>query len=76
MKVLLAAINAKYIHTSLAVRSLSCYAEHTLAQRSGAAGKPKKPDIAFAEYTLSFAVMVTALIGFGSMKKSLVTVPL
>ena len=53
MKVLLAAINAKYIHTSLAVRSLSCYAEHTLAQRSGAAGKPKKPDIAFAEYTIN-----------------------
>ena len=53
MRVLLAAINAKYIHTSLAVRSLSCYAENTLAQRSGSSGKPKKPDIDFAEYTIN-----------------------
>lgn len=53
MRVLLAAINAKYIHTSLAVRSLSCYAENTLAQRSGSSGKSKKPDIDFAEYTIN-----------------------
>lgn len=39
MRVLLAAINAKYIHTSLSVRALSAYVD--------------RPDVSFAEFTIN-----------------------
>lgn len=53
MKILLAAINAKYIHTSLAVRSLKCFAEDALLQGDGSEAEKKKAEIDFAEYTIN-----------------------
>lgn len=52
MKILLAAVNAKYIHSNLAVYSLKAYAEKSLAQ-SDCGGLNVKPDITIAEYTIN-----------------------
>ena len=44
MKILLAAINAKYIHSNLAVYSLKAYAEQRLT---------KQAEIVLCEYTIN-----------------------
>ena len=49
MKILLAAINAKYIHSNLAVHSLRAYAQsYYMPQEGGAA-----PETDIAEYTVN-----------------------
>ena len=53
MRILLAAVNAKYIHTNLAVRSLRCYARQCLAEEAGETGGTDLCDIAFSEYTIN-----------------------
>ena len=45
MKILLVAINAKYIHSNLAVYSLCAYAKKNI--------RSKKPEIEIAEYTIN-----------------------
>ena len=47
MKVLLTAINAKYIHSNLAVYSLKAYAERNLTEK-----KKECTEIELAEYTI------------------------
>lgn len=58
MKILLAAINAKYIHSNLAVYSLKAYAEEILKQKwQGENGtrvhRDELPQIELAEYTIN-----------------------
>lgn len=56
MKILLAAINAKYIHSNLAVYSLKAYAEQGLAKRHMAGedlAVHGSPEIEIAEYTIN-----------------------
>ena len=48
MRVLLTAINAKYIHSNLAVYSLKAYAEKNLTEQTS-----KKMEISLAEYTIN-----------------------
>ena len=48
MKILLTAINAKYIHSNPAVYSLAAYANHNLT-----AGEKEKCQIEIAEYTIN-----------------------
>ena len=48
MKVLLTAINAKYIHSNLAVYSLKAYAEKNLSENAKA-----DTEILLAEYTIN-----------------------
>lgn len=50
MKIVLAALNSKYIHSNLAVYSLKAYADDEL-QRCGDISEP--PDIEIAEYTIN-----------------------
>ena len=47
MKVLLTAINAKYIHSNLAVYSLKAYAERNLTEKT-----KECTEIELAEYTI------------------------
>ena len=47
MKILLTAVNAKYIHSNLAVYSLAAYAEARFA------GDGERPEIEIAEYTIN-----------------------
>ncbi|MDD3404466.1 MAG: B12-binding domain-containing radical SAM protein [Hespellia sp.] len=49
MKTLLTAINAKYIHSNLAVYSLKAYAEEHLKEKM----PPEEADIELAEYTIN-----------------------
>ncbi len=50
MKILLAAVNAKYIHSNLAVHSLAAYARHKLSCET----RPSEmPQIEIAEYTIN-----------------------
>ncbi len=55
MKVLLTAINAKYIHSNLAVHSLKAYAQSYLSSRNrkDLAGCKEKIQIDIAEYTIN-----------------------
>ena len=52
MKILLAAVNAKYIHSNLAVYSLRAYALENLGDFLNA-GTSDQPDISIAEYTIN-----------------------
>ena len=58
MNVLLAAINAKYIHSNLAVYSLKAYAEEKWDSEAGQKEiqEDTKPIIAIAEYTINQTV--------------------
>ena len=58
MNVLLAAINAKYIHSNLAVCSLKAYAEEKWDSEAGQKEiqEDTKPIIAIAEYTINQTV--------------------
>ncbi len=54
MKILLVAVNAKYIHSNLAVRSLKMYAEREAATNTEtAADDAASPHIDIAEYTIN-----------------------
>ena len=50
MKILLTAVNAKYIHSNLAIYSLSSYAEKMLSQDMALS---VMPEIEIAEYTIN-----------------------
>ena len=52
MQILLAAVNAKYIHSNLAVYSLKAYAEKSFGC-SNYAGLSVKPELSIAEYTIN-----------------------
>ncbi len=58
MNVLLAAINAKYIHSNLAVYSLKAYAEKKWNEKAeqGNIAEETKPSISIAEYTINQTV--------------------
>ena len=51
MKILLAAVNAKYIHSNLAIYSLKAYAEAKSMDWRG--NKPEQGGIELAEYTIN-----------------------
>ena len=53
MKILLTAINAKYIHSNLAVYSLKAYAEEALKAKAAEECLNELPQIELAEYTIN-----------------------
>ena len=53
MKILLTAINAKYIHSNLAVYSLKAYAEEALRKKFSNGCLDELPQIELAEYTIN-----------------------
>ena len=53
MKILLAAINAKYIHSNLAVYSLKAYAEEYFKNQAADCPSAEYPQIELAEYTIN-----------------------
>lgn len=53
MKILLAAVNAKYIHSNLAIYCLRAYAQEYLADRKKSGLHMQEVDIELAEYTIN-----------------------
>ncbi len=56
MKILLTAINAKYIHSNLAVYSLKVYAEKYYSEKYGNKVKEEQPEIKIREFTINHSI--------------------